>query len=492
MPAKPQQAAENAEIAQAAPWYESQSPDWELARTLLAGTRAMRDAGPAYLPRFSIETEEAYNRRLGVATLTNFYKRMALKMAGLMFSRNVTVEGSKLPEAILSNIDRRGASVHQFARRMAVRVLTRGLHNIVVDMPQRPAGAQTLGDDIALGLRPYWVSLPAEAVFSAFAVEDNNAERLLQVRWRADGSELNGYAIESVERIRLLKIDEQQNVSFELWQLKTIGRGDKTRQRWVIVESGALSPVKSIPFVTIYADRYGFMLSRPPLADVAYKNVEHWQSGSDQRNILTVSRYPTQYQVGTQNPVTVTGPGSLLHSPGNSTDVQKVEFGYIEPAGTGIEAGERDLDRIVAEAEALGMELLVRAPAATATEAKIDYSNETSPLQDIAQAMEDGLNHALRLTAEWSGIDPDDAGQVRIPKDWGISADDAKAIDAILRARATGDLSRETMWAEFRQRGVFLTGFDVDTESLRLAQEGEAAMSQLALPAPPAPDDEDA
>lgn len=469
----------NAEVAEEAAWYQEQTPGWELGRTLLGGTKAMREAGEAYLPRFGVEGEDDFKRRLAVTTLTNFYRKTARKMAGYIFGSPIKIENSKIPKDLLANVDRRGSSIDLFARKFGLALMTRGLHHIVVDMPKRPAGAVTKGDDKELGLHPFWLSLPAEVVFSAFAEKSAGEERLLQFRWRDDGHKLDGYAIAPVERVRLMN-RTGASVTFEVWEKETISIGDKGFERWKLVDSGPLTGVTRIPASTIYAERCGFMISRPPLEDVAYKNVEHWQSSSDQRNILTVSRYPTQYQIGTANPIMETGPHYVLWSPGaNGPDQQDVSFGYIEPEGTGIEAGERDLKRLGEEIEAMAMELLIKAPRATVVEAQSDVQSETSPLQDIAQGVEDALNDALGHTAEWLGMAREEGGKATVNKEFGISADDAKAIDAILKMRAAGDLTRETQWGEMKARGVFRTGFDVKAEQDKLAKEEEEAMASL-------------
>jgi hypothetical protein len=47
-----------------------------------------------------------------------------------------------------------------------------------------------------------------------------------------------------------------------------------------------------IPFVPLYGTRLAFMMGISPLRDVAYLNVKHWQSQSDQDTILHVARVP--------------------------------------------------------------------------------------------------------------------------------------------------------------------------------------------------------
>ena len=472
---------EPATVGDVAPWYENQVSQWEMMKTLMSGTAAMRAAGETYLPRFPGEEQEVYDRRLATATLNNFTKQMIRMMVGLIFAEPVEVTDSKIDQAILDDIDKEGRNVHSFARNMCSFFFQRGIHHILVDMPQRPEGAATAEDDVNLGMRPYWVSFRAETVFNAFAKRVNGAEQLMQVRWYDPTADLNGFEISYYDQIRVMNRSET-GVRFEVWRRAA---GDEERD-YILHSSGDMT-IKEIPLATAYNERDGFMCGKSPLEDVGYLNVEHWQSKSDQRNILTVSRYPVQYQIGTENPVVQTGPYSALHSTGRKgPDAQDVSFGYIEPVGTGIAAGERDLDRIVAEAESLGMQLLVKSPAKTATGAGIDFAEDTSPLQDIAHSVEDALNAALRFTALWLGMKAEDGGKATVNKDFGISADEAKRIDALLKARAAGDISRETFWEQMQEIGVLRANFDPDEEAVRLDKEEEANLEKMAPMTPDA------
>src|SRR3546814_11327266 len=54
----------------------------------------------------------------------------------------------------------------------------------------------------------------------------------------------------------------------------------------------------TLPLVTVYAERTGYLTARPPLLDLAWLNLAHWQSSSDQRHILHVARVPILFEIG--------------------------------------------------------------------------------------------------------------------------------------------------------------------------------------------------
>lgn len=445
-----------------APFVEQMNAALARARALLGGTDAMRAAREAFLPRFPGEHADTYDWRLKVAVLNNFFEAMAGQMVGMMFKKPVVFDKpSQIDKATLANIDKRGRDINAFAGELCKALLTKGRPHILVDHPKKPEGALTRADDLRLGLRPYWVMLEPECVVSAFADTDNGEERLRQFRWRESGSSLDGYAITTVERIRVMQRTETGAIEFEVWERRGPGA------EWALKDEGQIfaaagKDLGEVPVVTLYSDRQAFMVAKPTLDDIAHKNIEHWQSSADQRHILTVSRFPILYQVGVKEPAALVGPYSMFWT---QTPKTEAEIGYAEAQGSGIEQGWKDLDRIVAEAEAMGVRIITSDAAKTESGEQIDYAKEGSPLQKLAVELERGLNQALALTARYQGLADEQAGHVKVHKDFGLSTDDVKAIEQLLKLREMGDLSQPTVWREIAERGLFKTPFNPKTEA---------------------------
>jgi hypothetical protein len=467
-----------------ADWVTAAQPMWRRADDLLGGTDAMRLAAEAHLPRFEGEPDPNYKTRLNSTVLNNFYRTMMLNMVGVMTADPVTLEGSSLPEEFLNDVDRQGRDLNAFAAHHLSMLLTRGALHILTDYPLNP-GVQTLAEQRAAGLRPYWCVIPPANVVDAFTASEAGVERITHVRWKETATKLGpDFARVTVETIRVLNY-ASDGVSYEVW---TRDRPSADYQQ----QEGGARPLraerdKSLPEITwvpILADRREGWRSIAPLDDVAHKNIEHWGSASDQRNILRVSRYPMRVEIGTQAPIRVTGPGMTLHSQGRqSADNQDVVFSYIEPEGTGIAAGERDLAQIVQDAEMLGVRLLAKPMQRAASDAAADLARDKSPLQNVAKTLEDGLQRALQHVALWYGMEPAAAGTVKVPRDFGVSADEAKAIETLLKMRAAGDISRRTLWSEARQLGYLTTDFDHDEEDQRIQDEDDRALAAAQLPA---------
>lgn len=466
---------------QIAQWVTDQAETWKRADDLLGGTDKMRAAAERHLPRFEGEPDPNYKTRLNSTVLTNFYRSMARDIEGVMTASKITIADSKLPPEFLDNVDRQGRDIHAFAAEQIFALLTKGAFHILTDYPKDP-GVQTLAEKVQAGLRPYWTVVGAPSVIDAITAVDAGVERITHVRWMEKSAVRDGFGRVALDTIRILQIADKDRDGgaggAKAGQVEYIVYQRKGTEKFVITDgprpltTEGNKPLTEITLAPVLADRRNDWVSIPPLDDVAHKNIEHWASSSDQRNILRVSRFPMLVQIGTAAPIKITGPGMTLHSSGKtSSEAQDVKFEYIEPEGNGIEHGEKDLARIQAEAEMIGVRLMAKPSQRTRADAESDAAKDQSPLQQLAKKLEDALTNALRHAAIWYGKAPEDGGKAVVPRDFGLSADDAKAIEALLKMRATGDISQLTLWAEMRARGYLKTAFEDKEEQERIKDE---------------------
>src|SRR5262245_31112957 len=109
--------------------YKALLPDWSLCETLLGGTRAMREAGLAYLPKHENESDTAWNCRLSGSVLAPFFKAAIDGVAGRIFARPVALsdDASDAFKVLAANVDRLGENIDGFARRHLEAALTHGV-----------------------------------------------------------------------------------------------------------------------------------------------------------------------------------------------------------------------------------------------------------------------------------------------------------------------------------------------------------------------------
>ncbi|MDF1791452.1 MAG: DUF4055 domain-containing protein [Thalassobaculaceae bacterium] len=435
-------AAGEPDVASPNAGWHAMAPDWELISDLLGGTRAMRAAGERWLPREPKESLEAYRIRLSRTVLFNGLGRAVQTLSGKPFVKPASLADGADPRirALCRDLDLGGRDLTTFARDVLRAALTDGVTHILVDFPEATAATETLHDERARGVRPYFVHVPARDLIGWRIGGGGMLER---VRLRETVSERDGvWGEKAVPQVRVLEPG-----SWAVWR-----KPDSTEDApWRAVARGKTS-LTSIPLVSIYAGRTGFLTARPPLIDLAWLNLAHWQSSSDQRHILHVARVPILFarnlKVG-EDGVEI-GPNRLILGDGDGADLR-----YIEHSGAAIAAGRQDLADLEDRMAVMGLDLLVgRTGGATATERAIDAARADSALSGLVREVEDGLTRALSLAAEWMDLNPAATGRVTLDPDMGLDAQEAQEVDLLLKARIAGEIDRPTFLAEIRRRGI--------------------------------------
>ena len=109
-------------------------------RALMGGTKAMREAGKTYLPKFEAEEEVDYQSRLKLSWLFNGYRKTVRDMVGRIFQKPIE-PGEGIPDdmlAWLDNVDMQGRDLSAFARDLAEDAISGcGIAYIMVDAPPR-------------------------------------------------------------------------------------------------------------------------------------------------------------------------------------------------------------------------------------------------------------------------------------------------------------------------------------------------------------------
>lgn len=482
------------------PFRERMNPIWEQARVLIGGTQEMRDAGTDYLPCFEQETSKNYERRKSLATLTNFYVKARNNMVGEIFHDGIVHADSTLPEELTSNIDLRGTDLLGFAENIADCLLSKGLGGVLVDHPINERQLN-LAEEQELGIRHYWTFIRPEAVIDYIVTYHNGAETLTHVRWFEDhivpkpGDFEFGVETRIVVLDREIETDEETGVTTigpprgRIYRSGVEDRGFREKQEHetnnIHALGGSYEPAgdwrelrgfDEIPFIPFRINREGPWQSRPPLADIAEKNIQHWRHSSNYGNALEIGAFPilVRYGVNRVTPLSpdqadlpknqsgesIVGPHIIMDLPSH----QEAKAEYLEPTGAAYEALERALDRIIREAELMAIDLLTKQSTKTATEANYDRLQELSPLQRVAMEIERGLNRALEITASARGRN-EKPGTVEINKDFGINTSDAIRVQALRDARAIGDITAETYLRELQSIGALSANLDPALEA---------------------------
>lgn len=466
--------------------YERMAKRWRLPRTLMGGTWALRQQAVTnlstsrkgnqlndsditnrafydYLPKDQLETDERYLARISRSVLHNRFKSTIKHLVGKPFAQSIGIRDDNPNEVVdwSENIDLSGRNLTVFAQSVFEDAWVTGLSYILVDFPVvETAGVRTRtrADDRKEGVRPYFTHIPPEDIIGWRVERQQGRDVLTQLRIKESALVPEGeFGEKEVNRVRVLYPDHH-----ELWE------EEEDRQEFRPIGEGSIS-LGFIPLVPVYTGRTGFMEALPPLEDLAFTNSLHWQVQSDQNNILHVAGCPIPFGTGftdEENSLTV-GADTLVSGPTGAT------LEWVELEGKSIESREKELERLDDQMVVLGLQpQLPRTGGVTATATAMAGARADSQLKGGVEGLRDALELAFQYAGWWMGQGKDWAGSLDIYTGFELGIRDAATIDSLIKARAAGEITRETFLRSLKRYEVLWEDFDVEEELEAL--EGEA------------------
>jgi hypothetical protein len=272
------------------------------------------------------------------------------------------------------------------------------------------------------------------------------------------------YGQQKVQYIRVYRADQ----TWELW------RKDPKTEKWNKQKEGKHTYADGIPIRTLYLNREGFMTAKPPLMNLAWLNLAHWQSSSDQRNCLRFARVGVMFAAGfTDEQVEkglVIGPSALI-----ATENANAKLEYVEHSGAAIQSGERDLEKLEEQMEVLGKRPMMPGTGTqTATEKSINEGRSTSALQNWVRAAEIFWRECFEVAAKWLNTELPEKFKVNIFSEFVVGMNGSADLTELRAARNARDIDHETWVDEVKRRGLLSENVTAETIKDRLQEEGPA------------------
>lgn len=451
------------------PAVEAMRQDWAVVDALMGGTKAMRAAGTLFLPKFPKENDQDYKDRLHRSTLLPAYSETIKNNTGRVFAEPISLNDD-VPDDIAEyteNIDLQGNNLQVWSQSFFSNGLDKGLCHVLVDYPPT-MDIKTRADEIAAGVRPYVVTIRSGQVIGWKSSVVNGAEVLTQFRYmeavEEDDPE-NSFVTVCIPQIRVLEPG--------LWQTYRKQRGTDGKDSWVLYDEGKTS-LDIIPLVTFYTNRTGFMTATPPLMEVAHLNVKHWQSQSDQDNILHVARVPMLAVIGVEAPSQDGLPGNEITIGTNAATYLPLQgdMKFVEHTGKAIDAGRQSLLDLEDQMRMAGAKLLQKEKQATKTaaQAEEEAAQELSPLETMAGSFEDAIDQVLQFFALWMGVK--DGGHCEVNGNFDVDYDIATTLPFLQTMNDRTKLSDQSFFEEVQRRGILDPSRNWEEEQQRIADQG--------------------
>ena len=458
--------------------YQAMKERWALPLALMGGTAMMRAAGKTYLPQEPKESDEAYQVRLHRTILYNMYKRTIQSLKGQAFIKPVVVTNvPKELEGMEFNFDGTGRSITEVGADLFEDCLVFGLSHGIVDMPTAGEDIKTLHDFREAGIKPYFSRVSPVSLIGWQENYDRGYPVLSQMRMvetSIEESEIDPWDEVEVHRVRVYYPDRVEIYKSNIGQDKT--------ETWEL-EDVIDYTLGFIPVVTAYAEKEAFMTAKPTLEDLAWVNLAHWQSQSDQRNILHIARVPfilaSGFPEGELEGLEI-GANRII-----STTDKDAKMKFIEHTGSAILAGRNDLIDLERQAGTLGADLVMTKSVArqTATARVIDQSESLSVIQLSLRSIERMLEKAYEIAGQWLGVDASEVS-VTIGEDLS-SVDDPNPVTSLIALGEALGLTKGETLELGKQRNIIPAYFEINDVY------GELNVGQTSQPAKPTDTDDD-
>jgi len=456
---------ENNKVDSTSVEYDEMSAKWELLHALMGGTQEMRKGRTKWLAQEPRESSEAYINRLNRSFLYGAYRDTIEKLVSKPFSRPVLCLGDKTDQTNewIKDMDMNGRNLTQFSRDVFTAGVTYGCSHILIDFPQFSSTA-TLADEKEAGVRPIFVHVnPTQVIGWRTEIAGSGKEVLTQIRIHERKTESEGeFGDKEVDYIRVYTPHDWQ-----LWRKDE----NKKESDYSLIDSNTHS-FGSIPITTFYVARTGTMTSTPPMEDLAWLNLAHWQSMSDQRNILRFARVGVLFAAGfseeeMEEGLTI-GPNQLIRSTNADARVS-----YVEHKGSAIQTGQEDLDKLEERMKVLGLQPIVqRSGNQTATGRVLDESRTHTSIQAWIRSLENTLRQAFEYATQWTKTELPETFSIDINNDFGLSERIGDDIRSLIEMRKAALLSGDTFLREVKRRGLLSEVVDIDSELEAIEEEG--------------------
>jgi hypothetical protein len=448
-----------------------------------------------YIPCELYEEPESYQIRLSrsYSTFQPFYTHLRNLIIGTALRKDVIIPEfiSDRWDSLFSNADLEGHPLQSFAKEIFAKALDGGCAGIFIEYPLVQENL-TKQQEEELALRPYFVAIPSEDILgwtsevSSATLGDKTVygRKLTSLRLKDEvrlmdpDDEFNELIYPAVNVYDYENVvDEfggvEPKVRFRQFiATETLGSSD---QEFKLYKNSYLS-VGIIPFEPVYGGvKECFMIARPLLLDVARLNLHHWATSADLANQLHLTSVPKLVISGVQ------GGEAEFHNSPNRTLILDKPDASANWIGAPMDGAETTMARIKELEAAMETLAAVAMTNNTTNQAEsgfsklLDRAQSDSLLAVLVQSLEESLNRAIAIAAEYWSEPPI---EIALSRDFIPVRLHSQQILAYVELYNARVISHETFLKMLEVGDVFdgLVDFSVQDEISKLgAEPGDSA-----------------
>jgi hypothetical protein len=459
---------------------EDLAPSWQTVRDVVTGSRAVKNAGPRYLPRLRKQTNDEYEAYKYRALFVDATKRTHDGYMGLLFRKPpvFTIPRPYMP--FLDDVTLSGVPFEAFAKQAMGQVLAPGRCGIMVELPQLPPGPAVTQP------RPYMHWYAAGNIVNWRIEMINGVRTLTRLILREDVLEpdpKDEFVDRTVEQYRVCLL-ANGGLWHVLFRKQTIR--NKPSDQWLpygepipIVRRDEL--LQFIPFVFWNPTSIEPECQEPPMLGLAEINLSLYRTSADLETGRHFTGLPQPYAFGVKTKELYIGSTKAWTS-----ENENAKCGYVEVAGD-FGALTKAVDEKTAQMVVQGAKLLE--PQSRGAEAydtvKLRKAGEESPLVSMAQtgghALERALAYFVYLAAGTGDIATiQKQVTCKVNQEFEELIMDGSTAVQLVQVWQQRGISRQTLIYNYERGGLLPPDRTAEQEQALIEAEEMAAMQQVA------------
>ncbi|SHH05981.1 DUF4055 domain-containing protein [Bradyrhizobium erythrophlei] len=442
-----------------------------LMRDCYGGTETMRAAGATYLPQYEKESTTRYNARLASTFALNKLREAVDAASAKPFRTLLKIQnGDPDLDQWVQDVDLQGNHLHVFAHQLFNNAMLDGMCHILVDHPDT-FNFKSYAVQKAANVRPFMKLFRTDSVIAAYDEYVGGDIKTLHVRIQTQRSNRDNFREFLYDQLRIIEVEPGSDQGIvQLWERRGSAASTEGGGGWIFVGETPLQ-MDEVPFKTLYAgDKEGDYLVKPIFQDLAYKQIEHWISSSDQRSILSAARFPMLACSGVQidpddEAQFAIGPYKVLYAPEANG-----RWYYVEPKGTAIDSGQKDLDKLEMQMDMLALNPVTgtHRQYVPQNERDIQETRVHSVVHDMSIRAQDTIEAAINLMGKWINRDYSQV-QCILNTEFANTSDRIAEVGQLVTMYEKRGISRETLLREVYKRNLLGDDFNMQNELAALA-----------------------
>jgi hypothetical protein len=461
--------------------YRLQAEQWGEIGLCMGGNAEIRRNAYRLIPQLSKEKDPCYARRLQHVLYSPYMQRIIAAAVGLILRKPITLKGGNEEwwEEWRENCDRQGNNLDNYSKNLLTQALAYG-HCCSLADNTADTTIQTLGDQYEQGVMPFLTIVHPRQLIGWREDIRSTGSIVQQVRILEETTEPDGkFGVKTIRQVRVLEPGK-----FEVYRRRnqlvddepTLAAGPgipdaSGGNTWEVVEGDNVD-LDRIPLSAVYSGRNGTFLSRPPLRDVAFINLQHTRVQSKLLHALDVAGFPILTLIGwddTSSSVDADVTSALALPIGGGAS-------YTEPASSAFSATQEELRSLEEQMANLGIAILAQQKMVgeTAAAKQLDRADTNSLMAVVSMSLEQCLQEQIDLVAEFAG---QEAPKVSLDRNFAGQTLEHTVAD--LTALFTAGAIDRPLLLELLQRGeVLQDGDDLEDVTDRMEQADLEDMEQ--------------